>query len=71
MQGMMDRLEKQIVAHIMLDESALTLVFSNGSMIRLGPADPVYPQEIGSQWMLTLPDHRHLTRDTRGALSLE
>jgi hypothetical protein len=71
MQGVMDRLENQIVTRVVLDEAALTLVFANGSVMRLGPADPVYPQEIGSQWMLTLPDGRYLTRTTKGAFELE
>jgi hypothetical protein len=71
MQGLMDRLEGEIVTHLDLDEAALTLTFSGGGVMRLGPALSPDGDVSADQWMLTLPDGRHLALDTRGALSLE
>lgn len=71
MQGVMDKLESQVVVRVVLDEALLTLAFANGSLLELGPAAAMQDRAIADQWVLYRPDGRKVARDTTGGLSLE
>jgi hypothetical protein len=71
MQAVMSALNGAEIGSISLNADILTFDFSNDGQIQLGPTEYASPSDIGSQWVIFLPDGGNLSRDTRGRLRRE